>query len=77
MFFYFYVSVQFNHVSSAVSDFLRPPEVQHARLPGPSPPPGVCSNSYPLVSDTIQPSHAVSPPSPLALNISQHQSLFQ
>ena len=26
------------------------------------------------VSDTIQPSHLLSPPSPLALNLSQHQS---
>ena len=29
------------------------------------------------VSDTIQPSHSLSPPSPLALNLSQHHSLFQ
>ena len=29
------------------------------------------------VSDVIQPSHPLLPPSPLALNLSQHQSLFQ
>ena len=29
------------------------------------------------VSDAIQPSHPLSPPSPLAPNPSQHQSLFQ
>ena len=29
------------------------------------------------VSDVIQPSHPLSPPSPSALNISQHQGLFQ
>ena len=29
------------------------------------------------VSDAIQPSHPMSPPSPLALNLSQHQGLFQ
>ena len=29
------------------------------------------------VSDAIQPSHSLSSPSPLALNPSQHQSLFQ
>ena len=29
------------------------------------------------VSDTIQPSHPLSPPSPLAHNLSQHQSLLQ
>ena len=29
------------------------------------------------VSDAIQPSHPLSPPSPPAFNISQHQDLFQ
>ena len=29
------------------------------------------------VSDVIQPSHPLSPPSPLAFNLSQHQGLFQ
>ena len=29
------------------------------------------------VSDAIQPSHPLSPPSPLALSVSQHQGLFQ
>ena len=29
------------------------------------------------VSDAIQPSHCLPPPSPLSLNLSQHQSLFQ
>ena len=29
------------------------------------------------VGDAIQPSHPLSPPSPLALNLSQHQGLFQ
>ena len=29
------------------------------------------------VSDTIKPSHPLSPPSPLALSLSQHQVLFQ
>ena len=29
------------------------------------------------VSDAIQPSHPLSPPSPLALNLSQHQGLFK
>ena len=30
-----------------------------------------------LVSDGIQPSHPLLPPSRLALNLSQHQGLFQ
>ena len=33
---------------SVVSDSLRPHGLQHARLPCPSPSPGVCSNSCPL-----------------------------
>ena len=35
-------------VGSVVSDSLRPRGVQHARLPCPSPSPGICSNSCPL-----------------------------
>ena len=38
-------SVQFSR--SVVSDFLRPPELQHARPPSPSPTPRVHSNSRP------------------------------
>ena len=38
-------SVQFSH--SKVSDSLRPHESQHARPPGPSPTPGVHSDSHP------------------------------
>ena len=33
---------------AVVSDSLRPHELQHARLPGPSPSPRVCSNACPL-----------------------------
>ena len=29
------------------------------------------------IGDAIQPSHPLSPPSPFALNLSQHQGLFQ
>ena len=35
---------------------LQPHGLQHARLPSPSPSPGACSNSCPLVGDAIQPS---------------------
>ena len=41
-----FISVQFSH--SVGSDSLRPPALQHARLPCPSPTPGVYSNSCPL-----------------------------
>ena len=39
---------QFSSVQSVVSDSLRPHELQHGRLPCPSPTPGVYSNSCPL-----------------------------
>ena len=61
---------------SVVSYCLQPYGLQHTRLPCPSPSPGVCSNScpsswwcYPTVSFSVDPS--------LALNLSQHQCLFQ
>ena len=45
---------------SVVSDSLRPHELQHARLPCPSPSPGVCSEScplswwcYPIISSSV------------------------
>ena len=62
---------------SVVSNSLRPHGLLHTRLSCPSLSPGVCSNSCPLSR-----SHPVStvsssvPPSPPALNISQHQGLF-
>ena len=42
-------SVQFSH--SKVSDSLRPHESQHARPPGPSPTPGVHSDSHPYTTN--------------------------
>ena len=38
--------------------------------------PGVCSNSCDWVSDAIQPSHRLPPPSPPAINLSQYQGSF-
>ena len=64
-----------------MSDSLRTHEPQHARPPYPSPTPGVhpnpCSLSPLMVGDAIQPSHLLPPPSPPALNLSQHHGLFQ
>ena len=51
--------------------------MQHTRLPGPSPSPGACSNSCPLSHDAIQSALPLSPSSPLAFKLSQHQDLFQ
>ena len=49
---------------SVVSSSLQLHELQHTRLPGPSPTPGACSNSCPdRASDAIQPSCSLSSPS--------------
>ena len=68
-------SVRFSH--SVVFDSLWPHGLQHVRLPWTSPSSEACSNSCPWVSDTIQASHPLSPPSPPAFNLLQHQGLFQ
>ena len=69
------LSVKFS--CSVASDSLRPHGLQHPRLPCPSPTPGACSNHVYRVSDTIQPTHPLSSPSPPAFNLSQQQGLFQ
>ena len=62
---------------SVVSSSLQSHGLQHARLPCPSLSPAVCPNScslsrwcHPTISSSVT-------PSPPALNLSQHQSLFQ
>ena len=67
------MSVQFSHAVMSYS--LQPHGLQHARLPCPSP--GAAQTHVHRVSDAIRPSHPLSPPSPLVLNLSQHQGLFQ
>ena len=82
-------SIQFSSVTQ--SCLTATAWLQHTRLPSPSPIPGPYSNSCPVhhqfpeltrthvhcISDAIQPSHPLSPPSPPAFNLSQHQRLFQ
>ena len=70
-----YSTVQFSR--SVVSDFLRPHELQHARLPCPLPTPEFVQTHVHWVSNAIQPSHPLSSPSPPAFNLSQHQGLFK
>ena len=58
-----------------MSEFLQPPWLQHARLLS-----STLSQSlltFLSIDDAIQPSHPLSPPSPSALNLSQHQDFFQ
>ena len=65
---------QFIH--SVMSDSLRPHGLQLIRLPCLSPTPGAYSIHPHWVSDAIQTSHPLSPPSP-AFNLFQHQGPFQ
>ena len=58
---------------SVVSDPLWPHELQHVRLPCPSPTPGAYSNSCRLNWGC----HPLSSPFPSVFNLSQHQGLFQ
>ena len=62
---------------SVVSDSLQPRGRQHARLPVLYYLPEVTQTQVHGISDAIQPSHPLSPPSALALHLSQHQGLFQ
>ena len=74
-FFTMFSSVQFS--SSVMSDSLRPHEPQHSRPACPSPMTESIQTHVHWVSDAIQPSHSLSSPSSSALNLSQHQGLFQ
>ena len=71
--------VQFSSVieSCDLCDHLWPHGLQHARLPCPSPSPGVTQTHVHWVGDAIQPSHPLWPSSPPVFNLSQHQGLFQ
>ena len=60
-----------------VSHSLWPHGLQHARPPCPSPSPKVCQVHVHCTSNAFQPSHPLTPSSPPALNLSQHQGLFQ
>ena len=50
--------------------------LQHARPPCPSPSPEVFKVHVNCISDVIQLSHPLTPSSPSALNLSQHQGFF-
>ena len=62
---------------SVVSDSLGPHGLQHARLPCLHYLPEFAQSHVRWVSDAIQLSPLLSPSSPPALNLSQHQGLFQ
>ena len=62
---------------SVVSDSLPPHGLQHARPPCPCPSPEFAQVHVYCIGHTIQPSHPLTPSSPSALSLSQHQGLFQ
>ena len=64
----------FSH--SVMSNILWPHVLQHTRLPCPSCLPEFAQTHIHWVGDAIQPSYPLLPPSPPALSLSQHQSLF-
>ena len=68
-------SVHFSR--SVVSNSLRTHGLQHTRLPCPSPASELAQTHVHQVSDTFQPFHPLSSPSPSTFNLSQHQGLFQ
>ena len=60
-----------------VSDSLQPHGLRYTRPPCPSPATVVCLVQVHWVLGAIQPSLPLMPSSPSALNLSQHQGLFQ
>ena len=59
-----------------MSNSLGPQRLKHARLHCSSLSPGFAQTHVHCVGDVIEPSHSLSPPSPPAFNLSQHQGLF-
>jgi len=69
-------SAQFSSVAQLCLT-LRPHESHHPGLPVHHQLPEITQTHVHWVGDAIQPSHPLSSPSPPALNLSQHQGLFQ
>ena len=77
-FFTFYSSsVQFSSVAQSCSTLCDPMECSTPGLPVHHQLPESTQTHVHWVGDAIQPSHPLSSPSPPALNLSQHQGLFQ
>ena len=72
-----YLSVQFSSVAQSCPNLCDPMNCSTPGLPVHHQLPEFTQTHIHWVSDTIQPSHALSSPSPLAPSPSQHQSLFQ
>ena len=64
-------------LSLIVSNSLQLHRLHHSRFSRPSPSPEFAQTRVHCVADVIQPSHPLSPPSLLALHLSQHEGAFQ
>ena len=73
----FYISVQFSSVAQSCLTLCDPMNCSMPGLPVHHQLPEFTHTHVHQVSDTIQPSHPLSSPSPPAPNPSQHQGLFQ
>ena len=69
--------VQFSSVPQSCPTFCNPMNRSTPGLPIHHQPPESTQTHVQWVGDAIQPSHPLSSPSPSALNLSQHQGLFQ
>ena len=72
-----YTSVQFSSVAQSCPTLCDPMNCSTPGLPVHHQLPEFTQTHVHRVSDAIQASHPLSSPSPLALNLSQHQGLFQ
>ena len=68
-------TVLFSH--RVVSNSLWHQGLQHTRPPVPHHLPKLAQVHVHCISDAVQPAHPLTPSSPSALNLSQHQGLFQ
>ena len=71
----FYINVLFS--CPIISNTSRPHGLQHTRPPSPSPSFKFAHLHVHCMGDAMPSSHPLTPPSPSALNLSQHQGLFQ
>ena len=68
---------QFSSVAQSCPTLCDPMDCSTTGFPGHHQPPELAQAHVHPVSDAIPPSHPLSSPSPPALNLSQHQALFQ
>ena len=71
-----FVHIQFSSVAQSCPTFCEPMDCSTPGFPVHHQLPELSQTHVPQVGDAIQPSYPLSPPSPSAFNLSQHQGLF-